>query len=112
VGCWAVTRGRKERRRGGLSWAGVEEKKKERNGPRGREKEGRAEPLLGWVGLVSSFPISFFSLFSFLFQTNSNYLFRFKSNLNSNSYALNQKEFMHQHECTNMLNIGKKFKYL
>ena len=50
--------------------------------------------VLGWVFLLLSF--SFF----FSFQTPLK-LFEFKSNLNSNSYAL--KQTMHQHECTNKL---------
>jgi len=63
----------------------------------GKEKVG---PVC-WVGLGLGFPISyFFPLFYFKHHSN---LFEFKSNLNSNSYALKQLKLMHQHECTNKL---------
>jgi hypothetical protein len=51
----------------------------------------------GMTDLLSRF-------FPFLYQPNS-ILFEFGSNLNSNPYALNQIKLMHQHECTNMLNL-------
>jgi hypothetical protein len=82
----------------GQAWGG--ERKGEKRATRGGGEEvGRAREIglrerLGcWAGLLS-----YFLSFSF-FQTNSN-LFEFKSNLNSNSYALTQIKLMHQHECT------------
>jgi hypothetical protein len=50
---------------------------------------GEKKEAAGWAaGLIWGF-LFFWFLFSFLFQTNSN-LFELQSNLNSNSYALNQ----------------------
>ena len=94
----------------GLAGRGV------RNGPRGKEaertgpsaelgcgergKEGVGRLWLGfWAGLVSPFLV-FLPLF---FSKQHSNLFEFKSNLNSNSYALKQIKLMHQHECTNKL---------
>ena len=69
-------------------------------GPNGSVGTGWArEEGLGWV-LVSS------SSFLFYFEHHSN-LFEFKSNLNSNSYALKQLKLMHQHECNNEFNLEK-----
>jgi hypothetical protein len=68
-------------------------------------REGAAGAAWKWVGpagLRVGFGFLLFS-FPFLFQTHSNYLFEFKSNLNSNSYALKQLRNMHQHECTHIL---------
>ena len=61
-------------------------------------QEGRSGPP-GWVGFGFLFSY-FFPLFYF---KHHSHLFEFKSNLNSNSYALKQLKLMHQHECTNKL---------
>jgi hypothetical protein len=50
---------------------------------------GEKKEAAGWAARLIWGFLFFWFLFSFLFQTNSN-LFEFKSNLNSNSYALNQ----------------------
>jgi hypothetical protein len=71
----------------------------------GRGKGGPRGGLGHWVGLLLYFP------FLFLFQSNSIYL-NSKSNLNSNSYALTQRKLMHQHKCTNMLNLKINFNSL
>ena len=60
--------------------------------------QGLLDCWVGWAGL------SFCFGFPFLFQTTLK-LFEFKSTLNSNSYALNQRKLMHQHECTNKSNL-------
>ena len=73
-----------------------------REGAGTREEGGLGRPG-AWVGLGChlGFPISyFFPLFYFKHHSN---LFEFKSNLNSNSYALKHVKLMHQHECTNKL---------
>jgi hypothetical protein len=76
-------------------------KRERENGPaRGKERpKGEERSRLGW----SAARVAFLFPSLFLFQTNSN-LFEFKSNLNSNSYALTPIKLMHRHECTNMLN--------
>jgi hypothetical protein len=49
-----------------------------------------------WEKRRNDWPTFLFPPFSF---SNNSILFEF------NSYALNQIKFMHQHECTNMLNL-------
>ena len=79
---------------------------------RGEEGEGLGQ-LAGWadfwVWAVFGFSIFlvFFLLFlsfpiSIPFQTQ---LFEFKLKFEFKPYALNQIKLMHQHECTNMLNL-------
>jgi hypothetical protein len=58
---------------------------------------------------AAGWPVSLFPFF--FFQTNSIYL-NSKANLDSNSYASTQIKLMHQHECTNMLNLNKFLNYL
>ena len=56
------------------------------SGPAGKEKEREGGPANGLGFSFTAFPISyFFPLFYFKHHSN---LFEFKSNLNSNSYAL------------------------
>jgi hypothetical protein len=100
-----VVRGREresagwERRWACASWA--ERGGRKREAGRGKRKERPGCCWASWAGL--GFFLFFWFPFPFLFQTNSN-LFELKSTLNSNSYALNQIKFMHQHECAIMLN--------
>ena len=57
----------------------------------------------GWAG----FCFSYFSFpFSFLFQTALK-LFEFKHKFEFEPDALNQKQLMHQHECTNMFKLRR-----
>ena len=83
----------------------------ERVGSSGEGKVGRGAAGLGrWLGLVGwmapgfglSFGLGFLS--SFLFQTPIK-LIEFNLRFEFKPYALNQMKFMHQHECTNTLNL-------
>ena len=79
--------------------------------PKGKGGEGDAAGPLGWRRGKGRWTMgrlgSHLGLgFPFLFQTTLK-LFEFKSTLNSNSYALNPINLMHQHEYTNMLNLRK-----
>jgi hypothetical protein len=76
----------------GSSW-GMTEKEgvTEKRTGKTERKEEMTERKEGMTDLL-------FYFLPFLFQTNS-ILFEF------NSYALNQIKLMHQHECTNMLNL-------
>jgi len=56
--------------------------------------------ILGWV-------LFYFFLLSISYFKHHSNLFEFKSNLNSNSYALKQLKLMHQHECNNEFNLEK-----
>jgi hypothetical protein len=69
-------------------------------GPRERKGAGRA----GLPGLFSYF-LDFLILFYFFSWFSTSNLVEFKLWFEFNSYALNQIKLMHQHECTNMLNL-------
>ena len=85
-GCWVGLLTGRAGEGGKLGWCGL------------LGQEGRSGPP-GWVGFGFFFSY-FFPLFYF---KHHSHLFEFKSNLNSNSYALKQVKLMHQHECTNKL---------
>ena len=66
------------------------------------EKEGSG---LGWFSRLGWIPgFWFFSFSSFFFKLQPN-LFEFKLNFEFKTYAFKQNKTMHQHECTNILNL-------
>jgi len=87
-------------------WAGVEEWRARglkgwRVGWAAREGRGRSGlGLLGWAGVLFSFPFLFLFYFSFLFLIQTKFEFKYEFEFKPHS-----NKSMHQHECTTNLNL-------
>jgi hypothetical protein len=114
--CRAGPSGQRERERAGQAglsagrrrrWAERERigpARGKKGGPRGQRRGCGLGCWASW-GLVFGFLFSGFSnSFSISFSGFQTQIYLNSTNLNSNPYALNQIKFMHQDECTNMLN--------
>ena len=87
-------------------WAGVEEWRARglkgwRVGWAAREGRGRSGlGLLGWAGVLFSFPFLFLFYFSFLFLIQTKFEFK-----NEFEFKPHSNKSMHQHECNTNLNL-------
>jgi hypothetical protein len=83
----------------------VREREGEWAAGKGSRPEGEKRSRPGWAAWAVFLSPGFLILFYFFSWFSTSNLFEFKSKFEFNSYALNQIKLMHQHECTNMLNL-------